>query len=87
MTTTTFDTLQFVRRLKAAGFAEPQAEALTEAVKDAVVSAEVVTKADLREAEARLEAKLEAATASLVKWLAGLLLVQAGVVAALVRLL
>jgi len=69
MTTITFDTHKFVRRLREAGFEEKQAEAVTEAFKDANVelaeasaatqaSSDLATKLDLKELELRLELKI-----------------------------
>lgn len=43
-----FDTLEFVKRLKAANFSEAQAEAMAEAIA-AVVTDQLATKADLQE--------------------------------------
>ena len=64
------------------------------AFKDASSQAEIVTKSDidllrrdLRESELRLEAKISDIKYDLVKWIAGMLLAQAGLVAALVKLL
>jgi hypothetical protein len=61
------DTLKVAKRLREAGFTEPQAEAVTAAVREATEDAEFATKADIsevkaeiREAELRLEAKIEA---------------------------
>jgi len=80
MTTITFDTLKFVERLKSAGISEEQAkaevEALTEALNETIAVRELATKLDL-----------ENLKADLVKWMAGLLLAQAAVVATLVKLL
>lgn len=47
MTTITFDTLQFVQRLKKAGINEAEAEAIAEAVRDVQSNADVETKQDL----------------------------------------
>jgi hypothetical protein len=80
MATITFDTLKFVERLKSAGVSEEQAkaevEALTEALNETIAVRELATKFDL-----------ETLKADLVKWMAGLLLAQAAVVATLVKLL
>lgn len=80
MTTITFDTLKFVERLKAAGVPEEQAkaevEALSEALSETIAVRELATKTDL-----------EAMKSDLIKWMAGLLLAQAAVVATLVKLL
>lgn len=80
MATITFDTLKFVERLKAAGVPESQAkaeaEALTEALAKTIAIRDLATKADL-----------ESFKSDLIKWVAGLLLAQAAIVAALVKLL
>jgi hypothetical protein len=46
MTTITFDTHKFVRKLQEAGFDEKQAEELTEAMRTAIDESELVTKKD-----------------------------------------
>lgn len=80
MTTITFDTLKFVERLKAGGVSDEQAkaevEALSAALNETIVVRDLATKRDL-----------ETLKADLVKWMAGLLLAQAAVVATLVKLL
>ena len=75
------DTLQVAKRLREAGFTEPQAEALTAAVQAATQSADLATKADIaelrtaiREAELRLEAKIEAIKADILNRVFGLIL-------------
>ncbi len=80
MTAITFDTLKFARRLTQAGVPREQAEAEAEALIEALDNAELVTTQ-------YFDAKLAAATANIIKWVAGLLLAQAGLVAALVKLL
>lgn len=87
MAAITFDTLKFVRTLKAAGVPENQAEAFSEAFKDAQSDAEMATKHDLKELELRLEAKINEVKFDMVKWIAGMLIAQAGLVAALVKML
>jgi DNA-binding transcriptional MerR regulator len=54
----TFDTLEFSRRLKSAGFTEQQAEVLAEATRDQVTE-EMVTKGFLQSEIQRLEQKIE----------------------------
>ena len=78
MTTTTFDTLVYAKRLREAGVPEPQAEAQAAALADALrqSAGELATKADLRELELRLTIKLGA-----------MLVVAIGAVATLVKLL
>lgn len=87
MTTITFDTLKFVHKLRDSGMPEPQAEALAEAFKQISSEAELATRQDIRELELRLEAKISDIKFDLVKWIAGMLLAQAGLIAALVKLL
>ncbi|MDR3299613.1 MAG: CCDC90 family protein [Candidatus Accumulibacter sp.] len=53
--TLTFDTLQFVQRLKKAGIKETEAEAIAEAVRDVQTNSDVATKRDLAEVTAKLE--------------------------------
>lgn len=76
MSAITFDTLKFTKRLKAAGFTEPQAEAIADSFLQATGEAEVATKRDIERLEAkidRVEAKL-VGELTLVKWMLGLLL-------------
>ena len=79
MATITFDTLKFTKRLEAAGVVAEHAEAIAEAFSEAT-GTELVTKDYLR-------AEMEAAKSDMIKWMAGLLLAQAGLIAALVKLL
>ena len=79
MSAVTFDTLKFAKKLEAAGLPTPQAEAIAEAFREAT-SEELVTRD-------YLDARLEAAKGDIIKWVAGLLLAQAALVAALVKLL
>jgi hypothetical protein len=87
MTTVTFDTLRFVETLKAAGVSEAQAKAIAQAFRDAQGEVDLATKADLRELEHGLRAALAELKADMIKWVAGLLLAQAALVATLVKLL
>lgn len=73
MTVVALDTLEMAKELKAAGFSDQQAEAVTRLVRtsrDFDVS-HVATKSDLREQELRLEAKIEATKAEIIKWMFG----------------
>ena len=78
MATITFDTHEFVKKLKGAGFTDEQAEALTDTVRAAqgVDLSHQASKTDLLELENRL-----------VKWGVGLAIGQVAVIAALVKLL
>ena len=79
MATITFDTLKFTKRLEAAGVVPEHAEAIVEAFSEAT-GTELVTKDYLK-------AEMEAAKSEIIKWMAGLLLAQAGLITALVKLL
>lgn len=86
-----FDTLKLMRRLKEAGMPEDQAEAITESVSEVLFTSDVATVHDLKEMEVRLEYKVEhkieshiqAAKADMIKWTAGMLLAQTGLMAGL----
>ena len=78
MASLTFDTHQFVRKLRERGFTEQQAEALAEALADAQREAEPVTKKDLQIELAPIRADI-----NLMKWMMGLLL--AGVLALVLK--
>jgi hypothetical protein len=83
------DTLKVAKRLRQAGFTEPQAEAVVAAVQDATGGADLATKDDitgvkaeiaelrseLRQSELRLEAKIEAIKADILNRVFGLILV------------
>ncbi len=79
------DTLKVAKRLREAGFTEPQAEAVVAAVQEGTQGADLATKADIaelraevkaeiREAELRLEAKIEAIKADIMNRVFGLIL-------------
>ncbi len=91
MTTITFDTHEFFNELKSAGFSDQQAETITKLQKAAIASTleqakleygldDIATKRDLRELELSIKNDL-------IKWIAGMMLAQAGIIAALVKLL
>ena len=89
MTTITFDMLEMVDKLKTAGFDQKQAEAVVRVITDAQDTLVSNSTLDhrLKETELRLEAKISDIKYDLIKWIAGMLLAQAGLVAALVKLL
>lgn len=68
MSSITFDTHKFVRKLQEAGFDEKQAEGLTEAMRSAIDESELVTKQDLQIELAPIKADL-----NLLKWMMGAL--------------
>ncbi len=77
------DTLKIYERLKAADLPEKASKEIAEVIKE-TVSDNLVTKQylDLRLAEIRSEV-----VTSIIKWVAGMLVAQAGIIAALVKLL
>jgi len=87
MTAVTFDTHLFVRTIQASGIPENQAEAIAEAFRVAQTSAELATKGDLSELEYRLKSSINESKVDMIKWVAGLMIAQAAVIAALVKLL
>jgi hypothetical protein len=62
MSSITFDTHKFVKKLEAAGASPELAEALAEAYKEANSETEVATKRDLRELGLQMDNKLEKLT-------------------------
>jgi len=79
MSSLTFDTLSFAKRLEAAGFTTEQAETLAR-MQAELIDDRLVTKE-------YLDAKLADTRAEIIKWVAGLMLAQAAVIAALVKLI
>jgi len=89
-----FDTLKFVETLIRHGVPDEQAKGIAEAFKDAQAEGEIATqdditlvRQDIRELELRMDAKISDIKFDMVKWMAGMLLAQAGLIAALVKLL
>ena len=98
MTAIPFDTLKFVEHLERSGIshdhAKAEVEALGAALSETFGVKEYATKQDLTELELRintklalLEVKIGYIKYDMVKWFAGMMLVQAGAIAALVKLL
>ncbi len=75
----TLDTLQIYERLKGANLDELAAKEIAEVIKD-VAEGHLATKEDVEKIIAK--AKVE-----IIKWVAGMLLAQAAIVATLVKLL
>ena len=88
--TITFDTLAYAKRLKAAGVPEKQAEVQAEAFAE-IIQDRIATKQDIKALELTLQQDLKLALADtkieIIKWVAGMLLAQAAIVATLVKLL
>ena len=93
MATITFDTLAYAKRLKAAGVPEEQAEVQAETFAE-IIEERLATKydiellrRDMKEMEIELKKDIAASKSETIKWVAGMLIVQAGLIAALVKLL
>jgi len=71
MTATTFDTLAFAKKLKAAGFTEEQAETLAHAQAE-LIDERLATKADLERLELRLIIRIGSMIALGVAFLAAI---------------
>lgn len=79
MSTITFDTLKYSKKLIDAGYTPKQAEAVTEAQKEAfneVLESTLATKQDLKELESNM-----------VKWFAGFMIGQTAVIVAIMKLI
>ena len=72
--------------MKSAGFTEQQAEIQAEALAE-IIENNLATKRDLKELETRLLVSIAELKADMIKWVAGMLVAQAALVAALVKLL
>jgi hypothetical protein len=92
MAVVAFDTLEMVKELKAAGFSEDQAEAVTRVVRRSrdIDMSHLATKADLAETRAELKAAIAETKAEIIKWMFGTIgfqtLIIIGAVIALARL-
>jgi hypothetical protein len=91
--TITFDTLAYVKKLKAAGVPEKQAEVQAETFAE-IIEDRIATKHDilllkqaLKELELTLKHDIANIKAEIIKWVAGMLVAQAAIVATLVKLL
>jgi hypothetical protein len=79
----TFDTLAYAKKLKAVGFTEDQAEVQAQALAE-IIDERLVTRQYFEERLAVLEANV---TTKIIKWVAGMLVAQAAIVATLLKLL
>ena len=93
MATFTIDTYTFVERLTGAGMTAGQAKAIVEGLREADlqgVAAKddlIALREDVIRLEGRLGEKIESIKTDTLKWFVPLLLGQAGLIVALVRLL
>ena len=74
MTTTTFDTLGYFEKLKAAGIPEPHAKAQVEVIRE-VIEDRLATKQDLKELELRMTIRFGSMLAAVVAVLAALIVI------------
>ncbi|MCL4322768.1 MAG: CCDC90 family protein [Deltaproteobacteria bacterium] len=87
METFIFDTLAYAEKLTSAGMPEKQAKAIAEAQADILSKSildNVATKADIKELETKMEIKMKDLEIRLIKWFAGLFIVQIGVTVGIV---
>ena len=81
-----FDTHKFVKRMTETGMSEATAEALADE-QSRLIQGELTTKTDLQQTEAKLRLEIEKVKSDIVRWMAGLLIAQGGVIVAMLRLL
>jgi hypothetical protein len=80
------DTYKLITNLKARGFTEEQAQGVTEAINEIDLS-HLATKADIAELKAEIRTTSSELKADIFKWIVPLLLGQAGLITALVKLI
>lgn len=73
MAVTVLDTLEVVKELKAAGFTEEQAEAVTRVVRRAqdIDLSELTTKSDLLDTRMSIRVEIAETKAEIIKWMFG----------------
>ncbi len=76
MATITFDTHKFVRKLRAAGLEEEQAEALADAFSDAQGEADLASKRDISDLRRDIDVRFERIDGELKlnRWMLGILI-------------
>ncbi|OQX75279.1 MAG: hypothetical protein B6D64_11950 [Bacteroidetes bacterium 4484_276] len=90
MSTISFDTLAYAKKLMAAGVPAKQAEVQAETFAE-IIDERIATKRDFKEMETLLSMDIKELesriTANIIKWVAGMLVAQAAIVATSVNLL
>jgi hypothetical protein len=81
-----FDTLKVYERLKGADLSEKAAKEIAEIFRE-TIEERLATKRDLTELEKHFDLKLAEAKVDIVKWVAAMLVAQAALISALVKLL
>ena len=79
------DTLTIYQRLKSAHLEEEAAREIADVFRD-VIESNLVSKTDLEATKVDLEKVIERTRADIIKWVAGMLVAQAAIVATLVKL-
>ena len=82
----TFDTLAYAKKLMAVGFTQQQAEVQAETFAE-IIDEQLASKRDLKELEIALRRDIAETKTEIIKWVAGMLLAQAAIIATLVKLL
>lgn len=80
------DTLKIYERLKDADLSDKAAKEIAEVFKDAIED-HLAAKKDLTVLKSELEAVIANAKVEIIKWVAGMLVAQAVIIAAMVKLL
>jgi len=90
LSTISFDTLAYAKKLMAAGVPAKQAEVQAETFAE-IIDERIATKRDFKEMETLLSMDIKELesriTANIIKWVAGMLVAQAAIVATSVNLL
>lgn len=84
--TTNIDTLRIYERLRKASLEDSAAKEIASVFKETVED-QLATKADLERVKMELESSIAQSKAETVKWVAGMLVAQAAIIAGLVKLL
>ncbi len=82
----TFDTLEYVHKLKKAGAPEKQAETHAKALSE-IIQSNLATRQDLEKTKADLTIEIERTKAELIKWNVDAVFTAVGVVTAIIKLL
>lgn len=83
---TMIDTLKIYERLKSADLPDKAAKEIAEVFRE-TIDEQLATKKDLAILKSELETAISKTKADIIKWVAGMLVAQAAIVATLVKLL
>lgn len=85
MASLVFDTYAYVKKLTDAGMPEAQASIIAHE-QACLIEERLATKVDLQHLELKLKSELSGMKTEIIKWVAGLLIAQAALVATLLKL-